>query len=111
MDETMEQIACGRLKVLQKAKGYRFSIDSLLLAHFVRLSPNDKVLELGTGSGVISLILADRWEGLTITGIGIQAGMVDMARRSVAINGLEEKITVKEGDVRDIKNLLPARSC
>jgi tRNA1Val (adenine37-N6)-methyltransferase len=110
MDETLDAIAGGRLKVLQKAKGYRFSIDAILLAHFVRLSPEDKVLELGTGSGVIALILAGRWEGVTITGIDIQAEMVEMAGRSLAINGLDKRIEIREGDVRNIKKLFPGHS-
>ncbi|MCG6534033.1 MAG: tRNA1(Val) (adenine(37)-N6)-methyltransferase, partial [Syntrophales bacterium LBB04] len=92
------------------AKGYRFSLDAILLAHFVRLRPRANALELGTGSGVISLILADRWKDATITGIDIQAEMVAMAKRSVAINGLEEKIQIREGDARNIRTLFPAPS-
>jgi tRNA1Val (adenine37-N6)-methyltransferase len=103
--ETLDDIAGGRLKVLQKAKGYRFSLDALLLSHFVGLRSGDRVLELGTGSGVISLMLAKLWEGVKITGIDIQEELVKMAGRSVALNGLGEKIEVLAGDVRGIKNI------
>ncbi len=109
-DETLDALIGGRLKVLQKAKGYRFSLDALLLAHFVRLRQADQVLELGTGSGVISLLVAERWAGVTITGLDIQPKMVDMARRSIALNGREGRIVLIQGDVRDVKALFPACS-
>jgi tRNA1Val (adenine37-N6)-methyltransferase len=108
--ETLDNIAGGQIKVLQKARGYRFSIDALLLSHFVRLRHGEHVLELGTGSGVISMILAGRWEGVEVTGIDIQAEMVEMAGRSVAINKLVEKVEIRRADVRDIKNIFPPRS-
>ncbi len=110
-DETLDDLAGGRLKVLQKAKGYRFSLDAILLAHFVRLRPEERVLELGTGSGVVALLLADRWPGVHVTGLDVQADMVEMARRSVTINSLEARIEIREGDVREIKNLFPAACC
>jgi tRNA1Val (adenine37-N6)-methyltransferase len=104
LDETLDDIVGGRLKILQKARGYRFSLDALLLAHFVDLQPGDQVLEMGAGSGVVSLILADRWEGITLTGIDIQEEAVDMAARSVAINALAHKIALHRVDVRRIRD-------
>ena len=109
-DETLDDIAGGRLKVFQKARGYRFSLDALLLSHFVSLRPADNILELGTGSGVISLILAGRREDVRITGIDVQEEMVEMAGRSVALNGLGERMEVRPGDVRDVKALFQPRS-
>jgi len=108
--ETLDDIAGGRLKVFQKARGYRFSLDALLLSHFVSLRPADNILELGTGSGVISLILAGRREDVRITGIDVQEEMVEMAGRSVALNGLGERMEVRPGDVRDVKALFQPRS-
>lgn len=102
LDETLDDIAGGRLKVLQKARGYRFSLDALLLAHFVCLQPGDQVLEMGAGSGVVSLILADRWTGAAITGIDIQEEAVAMAARSVAMNALAHRITLLPVDVRNV---------
>ena len=101
-DETLDDIAGGRLKVLQKAKGYRFSLDALLLAHFVCLQPGEQVLEMGAGSGVVSLILADRWKQSTITGIDIQEEVVAMAVKSAAINGLADKVALRQVDVKNI---------
>lgn len=108
--ETLDEIAGGQIKVLQKAKGYRFSLDALLLSHFVRLCPDEHILEMGAGSGVISLILAGRWGDVKITGIDIQEELVEMAGRSVALNGLCEKIVIRLADIRDIKHIFPSRS-
>ena len=110
LDETLDDIAGGRLKVLQKARGYRFSLDALLLAHFVSLLPGVQVLELGVGSGVISLLLADRGEGVTLTGIDIQEEAVDMATRNVASNGFADKIALRRVDVRKIREAFPRGS-
>ncbi|MGE5799079.1 MAG: SAM-dependent methyltransferase, partial [Syntrophaceae bacterium] len=57
-DETVESLYGGRLRILQKKKGYRYTIDSVLLAHFVGPRKGERILELGAGSGVITLLLA-----------------------------------------------------
>jgi tRNA1Val (adenine37-N6)-methyltransferase len=109
-DETLDAIAGGRLKILQKARGYRFSVDALLLAHFVSLQPGDQVLEMGVGNGIVSLILADRGEKVALTGIDIQEEAVAMAARSTAINGLKHKITLRVVDIRLVKAAFPQDS-
>lgn len=109
-DETLDDLLGGRMQVLQKAKGYRFSLDALLLAHFVRLRAGEQMLEMGAGSGVISLILAGRWEGVYITGIDIQADLIEMAGRSVILNGLDDKIQMRLVDVKKIKAAFPPHS-
>jgi tRNA1Val (adenine37-N6)-methyltransferase len=105
-NETLDDLLGGKLKILQKKKGYRFSIDSILLAHFVRLRPGMKAVELGLGSGVISLILCYR-TGCSLTGVELQPQMADMAARSFRLNSLEGKIDIVKGDVRDIKKIMP----
>ena len=101
--ETVDGILDGRLKIIQKEKGYRFSIDAYLLAHFVYMNKNDRVLDMGTGSGVIPIIVAHRYSCDKVVGIDIQEEMVDMARRSVALNGLGNKVDMISGDVRKIE--------
>jgi len=71
-DETADILCGGKLTVLQKARGYRFSVDSLLLAGFVNLRKKDRVLDLGTGSGILSVLLAVRFQPREIVGIEIQ---------------------------------------
>ena len=108
--ETTDEFFGGRLKVLQKEKGYRFSIDSLLLADFVTLKKSDRVVDLGTGSGIIALILALRFPEASIAEIEIQEDLADMAGRSVALNGLEDRIKVYPGDVKKVRKLLGPQS-
>lgn len=102
-DETIDELLNGRLKVLQKKKGYRFSLDALLLAHFIRLRRNDSLLDMGTGSGVLALITAMRRPDVRVAGIDIQQDMVAMAQRSAALNALEDRVTFRTGDIRSIR--------
>lgn len=102
-DETAERLPLGNLSVLQKRRGYRFSIDALLLADFIRLKPGSRAMELGSGSGVISLMLAAREESAIIGGIDIQDEMVDMSNRSAALNGMEKRVSFSRQDVREIR--------
>jgi len=109
-DETVEALFGGRLKILQKKKGYRYTIDSILLAHFVELKEEERLLELGAGSGVISLVLAFRNPSIRITGIEIQDGLAGMAGRSVALNDLVGRVEIFHGDARNAGNFVEARS-
>ena len=108
--ETLDEFFGGRLRVLQKEKGYRFSVDSLLLADFVSLRRGDRVVDLGTGSGIIALILALRFQEASIAEVEIQKDLADMAGRSVALNGIEDRIKVYPGDVKKIRKLFGPQS-
>jgi tRNA1Val (adenine37-N6)-methyltransferase len=109
-DESLESLYGGRLQILQKKKGYRYTIDSVLLAHFVEPKKGERILELGAGSGVISLLLAFRNPGVRVTGLELQAELADMAGRSVSMNGLEGRVDIRVGDVRNAAEFLEARS-
>ena len=108
--ETVDGILGGQLRIIQKEKGYRFSLDALLLAHFVRLKEEEHVLDMGAGNGIISLILARRWECGKIVGVEIQEELVDMAKRSVEMNNLEDKVSIRQGDIRKIESLFDSQS-
>ena len=108
--ETIDEFFRGRLSVLQKEKGYRFSVDSMLLADFVTLRRGDHVVDLGTGSGIIALVLAFRFPEASIAEVEIQKDLADMAGRSIALNGLEDRIKVYPGDVKNIRNLFGPQS-
>ena len=108
--ETIDEFFGGRLRILQKEKGYRFSIDSLLLADFVTLRRGDRVVDLGTGSGIIALTLALRFPEASIAEVEIQEDLADMAGRSVALNGMEDRIHVCPGDVKEIRRLFDPQS-
>ncbi len=109
-NEAVEDLLHGKMKIIQSNNGYRFSIDAVLLANFVRAKKEDNIIDLGTGSGVIPLILSHRHHDLKITGLELDPHAADMAKRSVELNGLSHRIIVKEGDIREIKTLFPPES-
>jgi tRNA1Val (adenine37-N6)-methyltransferase len=98
------------LKIIQKKHGYRYSQDSLQLVDFACIKRNDEVIDLGTGSGVMALILAKRGLGKRIFGVEIQRELAELSRRNVRLNGFEEKIEIVEGDIRKIESLFPPGS-
>ena len=109
-DVTLDEIFDGRLRVFQKKRGYRFSLDAVLLAHFVSLKAKSKVIDLGTGSGIIPLILANRFPQVVWTGLEIQTELASLADKSIQLNGLQEHIIIVTGDARRIKDIFPAHS-
>jgi len=104
-DETVDDLIGGRLKIFQKERGYRFSVDALLLAHFIRIRRRARVVDLGTGSGIISIMLAYRFPSVHCVGIEFQEALADMATRSVVLNHLEERIDIIHGDVKHIRDI------
>lgn len=108
--ETLDEILGVDLRIIQPRRGYRFSLDALLLAHFVRMKKGATLLDLGTGSAVIPMILNRRWRCTRTVGVEIQPELVGMARRSLEMNGLSGPITIIEGDVRSAAELVPAHA-
>lgn len=102
IDETLDTFYRGRISIIQKRKGYRFSVDAPLLADFIRTKNTDELLELGTGNGVISLLLSIK-SFKHITALEIQESLTLLAQRNVHLNHLEEKITVIQGDLRSFE--------
>jgi len=98
-DETLDTFYRGRVLVLQKKSGYRFSADAPLLADFIRTRADDAALDVGTGSGIISLLLKVK-PLRRIVALEIQAGLADLARRNVELNGLGGRIEVVRADLR-----------
>jgi tRNA1(Val) A37 N6-methylase TrmN6 len=97
----------GRLICMQHKRGYRFSIDAVLLAHFIKPRLGARVLEIGGGCGVISLILAYRYQQVGITVLELQDDLADLIRRNIEQNdaqtgGFKERIEVVHGDLRTI---------
>lgn len=108
--EKLEDLLRGKLKIIQKEEGYRFSVDPLLLADFVENGKEDKIIDIGTGSAVIPLILAEKSPSSAITGIEIQDDMVDMAKRTIKLNNLAKRIKIKHIDLKNIKDEFKAES-
>jgi tRNA1Val (adenine37-N6)-methyltransferase len=99
-DETLDSFLNGELRIIQSRRGYRFSVDALLLAEFVSIKAEDFVVDLGAGCGIISLFLAVRKKPGFIVGIELQQQLASQAQRNIALNELGEKITVIRGDLR-----------
>lgn len=108
--ETLDDLRLDGLKIIQHKEGYRFSLDPVLLCAFARVAAEETVVDLGSGSGVVPLLLAKRSKAARIVGIERQSAMVDRSRRSVRLNGLEDRITILEGDLRQVRTLLDAES-
>ncbi len=104
-NEKIEDLEAKGLKIIQAKDSYRFSVDSVLLLNFVRLKNFENIIDLGTGSGIIPLLLFGKRKGLSIYGIEIQKDLADMARRSVELNKLQNSITIIQEDFRKLKNI------
>jgi len=101
--ETLETFFEGKLKIIQPRKGYRYSIDAVLLAGLTRFRPQDSVVDLGTGCGIIPLLLAFRKSVAHITGLEIQESLADIARRNVLLNELDQRIKILQVDLRKVE--------
>ena len=91
-------------KVLQKTQGFRFSIDAVLLSRFIepKIKKPQRLLDLGTGSGIMPILLASRYANLQIDGIELQPAIADMATRSVQYNHMESQIHIHQHDLTQL---------
>lgn len=108
-DETLDSMAGGALRLWQRRRGYRFSLDSVLLAHFALASPRAlqvrRVLDLGTGCGVVGLLLARLQPEWRVAGVELQPGLAELARRNAALNELPFEVI--ECDWRSLAGRVP----
>ena len=99
--ERLDDLQRGGLRILQRPDGFRFGTDAVLLADFAGVKKGERVADMGTGTGVLPLLLSARAEGTTFDAFELQPQVADMAARSVAINGLERRIRVHQADCRE----------
>jgi len=103
---TLDSFFEGHLKVYQHKNGYRFGIDAFILANFVHLKKGETVLELGSGCGIISLILVYKFPQVKrIIGIEIQPSLVSLARKNVKLNQRENLVEIVQADIKHLKDL------
>ncbi len=106
-DETVDLLRRHDLRILQPARGYRFSLDPVILCDFA-LPAGGRIADLGCGCGIIPLLMARLASGARVTGVEVQGGMADLARRNVELNGLADRVDILESDILDLGELLPA---
>jgi tRNA1Val (adenine37-N6)-methyltransferase len=100
-DECIDQFLEGRLKLIQSRNGYRFSIDAVLLSEFVTIRPGDVVVDMGTGCGIILLIVLLTKPAGHAFGLEIQEALASQARRNAVLNGFGDKIGIILGDIKN----------
>lgn len=99
-NERIDDLQRNGLRIIQHPKAFRFGMDAVLLADFTRLRPRERVGDMGTGTGILPLLLSQKEESCTFEAFEIQPDMADMAARSVRLNHLEERIRVYAADMR-----------
>ena len=109
-EETLDELIGYRLRIVQPRHGYRFSVDPLLLADFVKPKAGGSVADLGAGCGIVSLLLARRDPSLRVTGVEFQGIMAGIAGRNVLLNGLQDRVQIVSEDICSLKSCFPVSS-
>lgn len=99
--ERLDDLQLSGYYIIQDPKRFCFGIDAVMLSDFAKVKPGERVLDLGTGTGVIPILLSAKTKGLHFTGLEIQPESADMAQRSVRYNDLEDKIDIVTGDIKE----------
>lgn len=105
IDERIDDLQYKELKLIQKKDGFCFGVDAVLLANFADIRRNDRVLDMGTGTGIIAVLIAAKTAAASVTGLEIQPEMSEMAGRSVRLNGLEDRLDIVCGDIKNALQL------
>ena len=109
-NERVDDLQIKGYKIIQDPEVFCFGIDAVLLADFAKVKKKDKVLDIGTGTGIIPILMLARYENKSYVGIDIQEQMIERAKRSVRLNGIEEHVQMKHLDVKEITNTYPPNS-
>ena len=104
--ERLDTLQYQGLQIIQKEQGFRFGTDSVLLADFAAPRSGDRVADLGTGTGILCILMASRQPNSTYTALEIQTDMAEMATRSVKLNNMDDRIEVHACDFREAPSFL-----
>lgn len=108
--ERLDELQRNGYSIIQNPQKFCFGMDAVLLSGFAKVKSGECLLDLGTGTGILPILLEAKTEGRHFTGLEIQAESADMASRSVALNHLEEKIDIVTGDIKDASKIFGASS-
>ena len=104
-NERIDDLELNNLKIIQNNNGFCFGMDSVLLADFAKdIKENSKIIDLGTGTGILPILLSGKIKNLQIVGVEIQNNMAEMATRSVKLNELENNIKIINEDIKNLNN-------
>ena len=109
-NERIDDLQRNGYQIIQDSKRFCFGMDAVLLSGFARAKEGDMVLDMCTGTGIVPILMEAKTKALHFTGLEIQEDSADMARRSVLLNHLEEKIDIVTGDVKEADTLFKAAS-
>lgn len=109
-NERIDDLQRNHYKIIQDTERFCFGMDAVLLSGFAKAKESDRVLDLGTGTGIIPILMEAKTNAAHFVGLEIQEDSADMARRSVRLNHLEEKIEIITGDIREAVSLFGAAS-
>ena len=104
-NERFDDLQRNGYRIIQKTDGFCFGMDAVLLSGFAQVKDGERALDLGTGTGIIPILLEAKTDGKHFTGLEIQEEMADMAARSVLYNHLEDKIEIITGDIKEASRL------
>lgn len=104
-DERIDDLQRNGYRIIQKKDGFCFGMDAVLLSGFARVREGETALDLGTGTGIIPILLEAKTEGKHFTGLEIQEEFAGMAVRSVRLNTLEERVEIIQGDIKEASRL------
>lgn len=108
--ERCDELNRNGYRIIQDKNRFCFGMDAVLLSGFAKVREGESVLDLGTGTGIIPILLEAKTNGAHFTGLEIQPDSADMAARSVALNGLSDKIDIVTGDIKDASKIFGASS-
>ena len=100
-DERVDDLQINGYKIIQHPDKFCFGMDAVLLSSFAKVKEGEVALDLGTGTGILPILLEAKTGGAHFTGLEIQPESAEMANRSVLLNGLEDKIDIIEGDIKE----------
>lgn len=108
--ERIDELQRNGYRIIQNPERFCFGMDAVLLSGFARAKKQERCLDLGCGNGIIPILMEAKTEGMHFSGLEIQPESADMARRSVALNGLQDRIDIVEGDIKDASKIFGASS-
>lgn len=104
-DERIDDLQRNGYHLIQKKKGFCFGMDAVLLSGFAWVKKGERAVDLGTGTGIIPILLSAKTEGEHFTGLEIQEEVADMASRSVRLNKLEDRVEIIQGDIKEASRI------